>query len=346
MGEVAQVLSERGFAHIPSAYIRPPEERPEVAHDSFTHQHTIPLIDLSQARPRAELVQEIGQACECWGFFQVHNHGVPSRLLEQMMEVGTHFFALPSHDKQLYACKPGVIASEGYGHRMLVRDDQVLDWRDYFDHHTLPLSRRNPNNWPHNPPAYRQTIIEYSEHMKLLAQRLLALISESLGLKASYIQDAIGEPFQNVSLNYYPPCPQPELTLGLQSHSDLGAITLLFQDEVGGLQVCIDGNWLAVQPIHGALVVNLADQIQILSNGRYKSIEHRAVVNKNKSRISVATFYDPSKDAVILPASELVDFDHPALYNNVLFGDHVSSWYQKGPKGKKVLNSLSASLDE
>ncbi|MCO5608753.1 hypothetical protein L7F22_062968 [Adiantum nelumboides] len=189
-------------------------------------------------------------------------------------------------------------------------------------------------------PLVEQTIKGYSEHMKLLAQRLLSLISESLGLKPSYIQNAIGEPYQNISLNYYPPCPQPELTLGLQSHSDLGAITLLLQDDVGGLQVCVDGTWFAVQPIPGALVVNLADQLQILSNGRYKSIEHRAVVNQNKSRISIATFYDPAKKVVISPASELVGSDHPAMYKDVLFGDHVSAWYGKGPKGKKVLESL------
>jgi isopenicillin N synthase-like dioxygenase len=99
--------------------------------------------------------------------------------------------------------------------------------------------------------------------MKLLAQRLLSLISESLGLKPTYIQEVIGEPYQNISLNFYPPCPQPDLTLGLQSHSDLGAITLLLQDEVGGLQVRVDGDWIPVQPIPCALVVNLADQIEV-----------------------------------------------------------------------------------
>ncbi|KAH6559576.1 hypothetical protein KP509_1Z003300 [Ceratopteris richardii] len=177
--------------------------------------------------------------------------------------------------------------------------------------------------------------------MKLLAQRLLSLISESLGLKPSYIQNAIGEPYQNISLNYYPPCPEPELTLGLQSHSDLGAITLLLQDDVGGLQVCVDDTWVAVQPLHGALVVNLADQVQILSNGRYKSIEHRAVVNRNRSRISIATFYDPGREVTISPAPELLSANNPATYNSVLFGDHVSAWYNKGPKGKKVLDSLA-----
>ena len=100
--------------------------------------------------------------------------------------------------------------------------------------------------------------------MKLLAERLLTVISESIGLSSSYIQDIIGEPYQNITISYYPPCPQPELTLGLQAHSDMGAITLLIQDEVGGLQVLRDGKWITVEPLPDAIVVNLGDQTQVI----------------------------------------------------------------------------------
>lgn len=105
---------------------------------------------------------------------------------------------------------------------------------------------------------------DYSDEMKVLAQRLLGLISQSLGLKASCIEDAIGEFYQNITASYYPPCPQPELTLGLQSHSDMGAITLLIQDDVGGLQVLKDGKWLTVHPLPNAILVLLADQTEVL----------------------------------------------------------------------------------
>lgn len=147
---------------------------------------------------------------------------------------------------------------------MLVNnDDTVLDWRDYFDHHTLPLSRRNPSRWPECPKDYREVVAKYSDEMKLLAERLLGFISESLGLKSNYIQDAVGEFYQNITISYYPPCPQPELTLGLQTHSDMGALTLLIQDDVGGLQVLKDGEWVTVQPLSDAIVVILADQTQV-----------------------------------------------------------------------------------
>lgn len=144
--------------------------------------------------------------------------------------------------------------------------EQVLDWRDYFDHHTFPLSRRNPNRWPDFPSNYRDSVARYSDEMKVLAQKLLALISESLGLQPSCIEDAVGEFYQNITISYYPPCPQPDLTLGLQSHSDMGAITLLIQDDVGGLQVLKNGGgdrWVTVQPLSDAVLVLLADQTEV-----------------------------------------------------------------------------------
>lgn len=105
---------------------------------------------------------------------------------------------------------------------------------------------------------------EYSDHMKVLAQKILGLISESLGLPSSCIEESVGEFYQNITVSYYPPCPQPELTLGLQSHSDMGAVTLLIQDDVGGLQVFKNGEWITVQPLsHGVLVI-LGDQTEVL----------------------------------------------------------------------------------
>lgn len=105
---------------------------------------------------------------------------------------------------------------------------------------------------------------EYSDHMKALAQKLLGLISESLGLPSCFIAEAIGEFHQNITVSYYPPCPQPELTLGLQAHSDMGAITLLIQDDVGGLQVLKDNEWVTVRPVSGAILVILSDQTEVL----------------------------------------------------------------------------------
>lgn len=176
--------------------------------------------------------------------------------------------------------------------------------------------------------------------MKGLAQKVLGVISESVGLRASCIEDAVGEFYQNVTVSYYPPCPEPDLTLGLQSHSDMGAITLLIQDDVGGLQVLKGDTWVNVQPLQDAVLVLLADQTEIITNGKYRSCEHRAITNPDRARLSVATFHDPAKTVKISPASELINESSPAKYRDVVYGDYVLSWYTKGPEGKRNIDAL------
>lgn len=336
-----QTLAEAGLSYLPSQYIQPPELRPDrhrhMEAASAVDSGSIPVLDLD---PSMNPLPHLRRLCSEWGAFQVVNHGVPSRLLEEMKEAGLRFFCSPTEAKLQYACDPGSAATEGYGSRMLSKGEGVLDWRDYFDHHTLPESRRDPSRWPDSPENYRDVVLEYSDNMKFLAQRLLSMISESLNLPHSCIEDAIGEAYQNITISYYSPCPQPELALGLQSHSDMGAITLLIQDDVGGLEVFKDGQWVLAKPLSDAIIVVLADQTEILTNGIYKSAVHRAIVNADRARISVATFYDPAKTRSISPAPQLVTEHSPLKYREVLYGDYVSSWYNKGPQGKRNIDAL------
>nr|BBP49687.1 leucoanthocyanidin dioxygenase 2 [Reaumuria trigyna] len=344
-----QSLAQNGVSSVPSQYIQTPENRPKPNLSATTvstssNDTSIPLIDLCHFEPSRAIDtrREISRLCKEWGAFHVLNHGIPIQLLNDMRSIGLSFFNdLDISEKLKYSCDPNMAASEGYGTRMLVNksDDTVLDWRDYFDHHTFPLTRRNPSRWPDYPANYRNVVEEYSNHMKVLAQKLLALISESLGAPSSCIEEAVGEFYQNITISYYPSCPQPELTLGLQSHSDMGAITLLIQDDVGGLQVLKDGEWITVQPVSDAIVVLLADQTEIITNGAYRSAIHRAITNANKARLSVATFHDPAKTRKISPAEELLS-DSTPRYRQVVYGDYVKSWYTKGPEGKRNIDAL------
>lgn len=109
----------------------------------------------------------------------------------------------------------------------------------------------------------REVVGDYCKHARQLALRLLEAISESLGLEKDYMEKALAKQAQHMAINYYPPCPQPELTYGLPSHKDPNAITLLLQDGVSGLQVFRNGKWVAVDPIPNALVINIGDQIQV-----------------------------------------------------------------------------------
>ncbi|KAJ9549574.1 hypothetical protein OSB04_022117 [Centaurea solstitialis] len=325
--------ADRKAVAVPPEYIQPPENRPS---NGNATEHKIPMVDLDKDANPNLVRDEIGMACRDWGAFHVVNHGVSIELLDEIRRVGSFFFEeLTMAEKLRYSCDPNSPASEGYGSRMLVAsDDEVLDWRDYFDHHTFPISRRNPSRWPDFPPNYREVIAEYSNQMKLLAQKILGLISTSLGLSSSFIEEAMGELYQNITISYYPSCPQPELTLGLQSHSDMGFITLLIQDNVAGLQVSKDGEWVTVDPVSDAILVILGDQTEIITNGIYKSSQHRAITNADKARLSVATFHDPAKTMPVSPAFK------PPRYRQVVYGDYVSSWYTKGPNGKRNIDAL------
>jgi len=148
-----QALAETGVSRLPAQYIQPPEHRP--AHPSpspVPAALSVPVVDLSS--PTA--ADAVRAACADWGAFHVVGHGVPGELLDALRGAGLAFFRAPMEDKLQFAGDPARgAAAEGYGSRMLANDDSVLDWRDYFDHHTLPESRRDPAHWPDFVPGYR-----------------------------------------------------------------------------------------------------------------------------------------------------------------------------------------------
>lgn len=195
----------------------------------------------------------------------------------------------------------------------------------------------------------REVTKEYGEQMMKLCAKILKAMSISLGLNEEYMQTAFGGPSPDACMRvgFYPKCPQPELTLGLSSHSDPGGLTLLLPDhDVAGLQVRHSGgSWVTVDPIKDALVVNIGDQIEVMSNGIYKSVEHRVMANSRKDRLSVAWFYNPRSDLVIEPAEELVAPDRPQAYRPMTFAQYRLYIRAKGPRGKAQLHSFRSSTD-
>lgn len=157
VGTEIRVQSLVGEGAVPPQYVQPLETRTQrvVGCRNDDEEPSPPVIDL---RDDGNSVHEqLGRACSEWGAFHVINHGIPVELLGEMRRLSRSFFEDCTMDQKLsYACGPTSPASEGYGSRMLVAsNDTVLDWRDYFDHHTLPLSRRDPSKWPHFSPNYR-----------------------------------------------------------------------------------------------------------------------------------------------------------------------------------------------
>jgi isopenicillin N synthase-like dioxygenase len=175
-----------------------------------------------------------------------------------------------------------------------------------------------------------------------LCVRLLEHIAAALGLAPARLNGMFGEAVQAVRMNFYPPCPRPELVLGLSPHSDGSAVTVLQQDAAfAGLQVLRGGGgWVAVHPVPGALVVNVGDTLEVLTNGRYKSVEHRVTVSAAEERLSLAFFYNPRSDLPLAPMPELVAPPaRPALYPPMTFDEYREHIRRCGLSGKAQLQS-------
>ncbi|KAK6119370.1 hypothetical protein DH2020_046890 [Rehmannia glutinosa] len=163
----------------------------------------------------------------------------------------------------------------------------------------------------------------YAKAVHELHKKLMEVVFESLGLRPDYLQEDIEHGSQVMAVNCYPACPEPNLALGLPPHSDYGSITILLQNHQG-LEI-MDGNgkWQSVPVIKEALIVQLGDQMEVLSNGRYKSVVHRAILNSVKKRLSIASLHSLAIDKKVIPAPELVDKQHPLSYKEGSFGDFL-----------------------
>ncbi|WOL08490.1 protein DMR6-LIKE OXYGENASE 1-like [Canna indica] len=337
---VVPVQSLSNAKTIPSRYIKPPSQR--AAGDAASTVKNIPVVDLSAAAT----AKAISDACREWGFFQVVNHGVSLELVKRFQDSWRRFFHLPMAEKRRYANSPATY--EGYGSRLGVDKDAFLDWVDYFFLHFLPPQLKDHNKWPSLPPCLRETTEEYGVEVQKLCRRVMKEMSAGLGLAADCLQQAFGGEEEGICIrvNFYPKCPQPELALGLSPHSDPGGLTvLLVDDNVRGLQVRKDGAWVTVEPIPGAFVINVADQIQIVSNAIYKSVEHRVIVNAEEERLSIAFFYNPKSDIPIGPVPELVVVRYKTvLCRSMSFDEYRLYIRRKGPRGKSQVEALESSI--
>nr|DAD28626.1 TPA_asm: hypothetical protein HUJ06_030094 [Nelumbo nucifera] len=188
--------------------------------------------------------------------------------------------------------------------------------------------------------------LTYSQQAKFLYIKLVEAVLESLGLVGTTMkedEDNVWKEFQDGShlmvVNCYPSCPQPDLTLGMPPHSDYGFLTILLQDEVEGLQIQSQGKWVTVEPLPNSFVVNVGDHLEIFSNGRYKSVLHRVLVNSSKSRMSVASLHSFGFDRVVRPSSKLVDEANPRRYKDTDFSSFLEYVSSCEPKRKNFLES-------
>ncbi|XP_059630429.1 protein SRG1-like [Cornus florida] len=335
-----QELRKAKSVAIPQRFVRDMAERPTLT--AASSSSNIPVIDVSKLikGSKDEFHSEIlklSTSCKEWGFFQVINHGIDLVLLESIEKVAMEFFMLPLEEKKKYPMLPGTV--QGYGQAFVFSEEQKLDWCNMFALGVEPHFIRDPKLWPTKPVKFSDTIEEYSSEIRKLGQKLLKFIATSLGLKQDMFEEMFGEAVQAVRMNYYPPCPRPDLVLGLSPHSDGSALTVLQQGKGNtvGLQILKDNGWVSIQPIPNALVINIGDTIEVLTNGRYKSVEHRAVTHMEKDRLSIVTFYAPSYEVEIGPMPEMVDQNNPCKYRRYNHGEYSKHYVTNKLQGKKTL---------
>ncbi|KAK1392914.1 Flavanone 3-hydroxylase [Heracleum sosnowskyi] len=285
-----------------SDFVRDEDERPKVAYNQFSND--IPVISLAGLDldgSRLEICSKIVKAFEDWGIFQVVDHGIDSALISEMTRLSRVFFALPDEEKLRYDTTGG--KRGGFTNSTHLQGDSAKDWREFVTYLTYPINARDYSRWPDKPDGWRSITEAYSEKMMALSCKLLEVLSEAMGLEKEAVAKACVDLEQKVIVNYYPTCPEPGLTLGCRRHSDPGAITILLQDQVGGLQATRDGGktWITVEPVEGAFVVNLGDYGHYLCNGRFKTADHQAVVNSTSTRMSIVTFLYPAPSALVYP---------------------------------------------
>ncbi|KAL3814906.1 hypothetical protein ACJIZ3_016174 [Penstemon smallii] len=322
----AKVISGVHFPSLPSSYIRPQSERPNLS--QVSEGDNVPVIDLG-CEDRSLIIKQIGDACRDYGFFQVINHGVSKEAVDKILKVAHEFFSLPVEEKmKLYSDDPSKTMRLSTSFN--VKKETVHNWRDYLRLHCYPLDKYAPE-WPSIPSSFRDIVSNYCMEVRQLGFRLEEAISESLNLDKDSLKDVLGEQGQHMAINYYPACPEPELTYGLPAHTDPNALTILLQDlQVSGLQVLKDGKWLAIKPHPDAFVINLGDQLQALSNGKYKSVWHRAVVNANKARLSVASFLCPCDSANISAPKELITTScESAIYKDFTYAEYYKKFWSR-----------------
>ncbi|KAJ6852430.1 1-aminocyclopropane-1-carboxylate oxidase-like [Iris pallida] len=265
---------------------------------------SFPVINMAKldGEERGPTMQVLNDACENWGFFELLDHGISVELMDKVESF------TKGHYKKSMEQRFKEFASEAL-EKGEESDASNMDWESTFFLRHLPES--NISEVPDLDDEYRKVMKEFATELEKLAERLLDLLCENLGIEMGYLKKAFcgsKGPTFGTKVSNYPPCPRPELFKGLRAHTDAGGIILLFQDDrVSGLQLLKDGQWVDVPPMRHSIVVNIGDQLEVITNGKYKSVLHRVVAQTDGNRMSLASFYNPGSDAVIYPAPPLLE---------------------------------------
>lgn len=271
----------------------------------------VPTVDISD--PTSTSLQAIDAACRDHGFFLLSGHGLDDLISQTWVQTRRFFDADRSVRTSITRSQENPL---GYFDRELTkRKRDTKEVLDFIDPTQTLLDARN--QWPDGLPDFKEVMVEFFDAFSILADRTLSLLHDALQLTAhSRSLTSCARTSSTVRLNHYPigdPVPANErdglADLGetaLGYHTDPGVLTLLLQDNTGGLQTqARDGRWIDIAPTDGTIVVNLGDMMQAWTNDRYRAAIHRVVPMTTQRRFSIPYFSNPKRDAIIEPIPEL-----------------------------------------
>lgn len=286
----------------------------------------LPLIDMAalfdpaDAAGRTRVADAIRDACEAHGFFYVVGHGVADEVLAALDAESRRFFARPLPEKVAISMERGGRAWRGYfpvggeltSGRPDLKEGLYLGTELAADHPRSALPMHGPNLWPDAQPGLREAVSAYMDATTRAAAALMEGVSLSLDLPADWFErHYTAQPTVLFRIFHYP-ASGPDGTdwsqsWGVGEHTDYGLLTLLAQDEHGGLQVRTPKGWLEAPPIGGALVCNIGDMLERLTGGRFKSTPHRVLNRSGHDRLSFPLFFDPDFTARLQPLPVAAD---------------------------------------
>ncbi len=321
--------------------------------------NTLPIVDMSGVRERnadamARAAADIHKAFTTVGFLYIANHGLPDAVVTNALSEAQGFFRQPVEKKREVAINKRHRGFNALGDALMYEATKP----DYKEFYTIGLELpeddadvvageplRGPNNWPAERPGLRSALTAYYDEIGRCGADLLGCVAVSLNRAPDFFADKYRKRLQRTQIIYYPPHPNradPD-QFGLAPHTDFGCVTLLWQDDSGGLEVLerSSGNWIAARPIAGTLVVNVGDLLARWTNDLYASTPHRVINRSGHERFSIATFYDPDFKAVVDPR-QLGVSQADCRYEPTTSGAHIlgrierSFGYRKQLAGSKA----------
>ncbi|TVU17235.1 hypothetical protein EJB05_33254, partial [Eragrostis curvula] len=288
----------------------------------------VPVVDMRDP----DVARAVARAAEEWGGFLLVGHGVPAEAVARMQEQIAGLFERPAPEKTRAGRRPG--ESAGYGVPPYALHFDKLMWSEGYTFSAAAVRDEFRRVWPDGGDEYEcfcEVMEEYHKEMRALGGRLLDVFYRALGLTDDQIAAGVME--RKVSetltatmhLNMYPKCPNPERAMGLAAHTDSGFFTFIMQSLVPGLQLLRrdPDRWVTVPALQGAFAVTIADLFHVLTNGRFHSVLHRAVVNSERQRISVPYFLGPPGDMKVAPLASAVLPGTKAAFRAVTWPEYM-----------------------